>query len=65
MPATRDLGRDLLPGQSLAEVRPDIEAAAELEPDHISAYNLTFEEGTAFFADLKRGKYLKRAGYLA
>ncbi len=45
-----------VPGQSLEEVRSDIEAAAELEPDHISAYNLTFEEGTAFFADLKGGK---------
>jgi oxygen-independent coproporphyrinogen-3 oxidase len=45
-----------VPGQSLEDVRSDIEAAVELEPDHISAYNLTFEEGTAFFADLKRGE---------
>ena len=45
-----------IPGQTLDDVRYDIESAAALEPDHISAYNLTFEEGTAFTADLKRGK---------
>src|SRR5258708_18371368 len=33
-----------------------MEAVAALEPDHISAYNLTFEEGTAFFTDLQRGR---------
>ena len=27
-----------------------------LEPDHISAYNLTFEEGTPFFGEMKRGR---------
>jgi len=45
-----------VPGQTLASVMADIEQAAALEPDHISAYNLTFEEGTAFFTDLKRGR---------
>jgi len=45
-----------VPGQTVADVQFDIEAVAALEPDHVSAYNLTFEEGTAFFADLKRGK---------
>jgi oxygen-independent coproporphyrinogen-3 oxidase len=45
-----------IPGQTLDDVRDDIASAAALEPDHISAYNLTFEEGTAFSADLKRGK---------
>ncbi|MGH7916544.1 MAG: coproporphyrinogen-III oxidase family protein [Candidatus Binataceae bacterium] len=45
-----------MPGQSLAQIRFDIEQAAALAPDHISAYNLTFEEGTPFFADLKRGR---------
>ncbi|MGA3229139.1 MAG: radical SAM family heme chaperone HemW, partial [Candidatus Binatus sp.] len=45
-----------VPGQTVAEVLFDIESAAALEPDHISAYNLTFEEGTAFFTDLKRGR---------
>ncbi len=45
-----------VPGQTLADVRGDIESAVALEPDHISAYNLTFEEGTSFFTDLKRGR---------
>src|SRR6185437_11549722 len=45
-----------VPGQSLDDVRNDITEAVALEPDHISAYNLTFEEGTVFFAELKRGR---------
>jgi oxygen-independent coproporphyrinogen III oxidase len=45
-----------VPGQTLADVMHDIESAAALEPDHISSYNLTFEEGTAFFTDMKRGR---------
>jgi putative oxygen-independent coproporphyrinogen III oxidase len=45
-----------VPGQTVADVLFDIESVVALEPDHISAYNLTFEEGTAFFTDLKRGK---------
>jgi putative oxygen-independent coproporphyrinogen III oxidase len=45
-----------VPGQTLDDVRRDIEAAAALGPDHISAYNLTFEEGTAFFGEWKRGR---------
>ena len=45
-----------VPGQTVADVLFDIGAVCALEPDHISAYNLTFEEGTAFFTDLKRGR---------
>jgi len=45
-----------VPGQTVADVLFDIESAVALEADHISAYNLTFEEGTAFFTDLKRGR---------
>jgi putative oxygen-independent coproporphyrinogen III oxidase len=45
-----------VPGQTVAQVTRDIAEAAALEPDHISAYNLTFEEGTAFFTDMKRGR---------
>ncbi len=44
-----------VPGQNLAGVLDDIAQAAALEPDHISAYNLTFEEGTAFFTEMRRG----------
>jgi putative oxygen-independent coproporphyrinogen III oxidase len=50
-----------VPGQTLAGVMRDIGEAAALESDHISAYNLTFEEGTAFFADLKRGRIVALA----
>ena len=45
-----------VPGQTLESVLADLKQAAALGPDHISAYNLTFEEGTAFFTDLKRGR---------
>ena len=45
-----------VPGQTLDDVQFDLDAAAALEPDHISAYNLTFEEGTVFGAELKRGR---------
>src|SRR5581483_7234117 len=45
-----------VPGQTLADVRRDLMEAVALEPDHVSAYNLTFEPGTAFFADLQRGR---------
>ncbi len=45
-----------VPGQTVEDVAADIAAAAALGPDHISAYNLTFEEGTAFGAALKAGR---------
>ncbi|HUO05252.1 MAG TPA: radical SAM family heme chaperone HemW [Candidatus Binataceae bacterium] len=53
-----------VPGQTMADVLSDIESAAALEPDHISAYNLTFEEGTAFTADLRRGRITQLPGDL-
>src|SRR5262249_53852055 len=45
-----------VPGPSVEGVRADIAAATALGPDHISAYNLTFEEGTAFYTEMKRGR---------
>ena len=45
-----------VPGQTSDDVAIDLAEAAALGPDHISAYNLTFEEGTAFFTELKRGR---------
>lgn len=39
-----------LPGQSPAEWRHTLEAALELQPDHLSTYSLTMEEGTPFAA---------------
>jgi oxygen-independent coproporphyrinogen-3 oxidase len=37
-----------LPHQTLAEWESDLAQAIGLHPDHISAYNLTYEEGTPF-----------------
>lgn len=50
-----------VPGQCLQDVIADIDQAAALQPDHISAYNLTFEEGTAFFAEMRRGRIMPLA----
>ncbi len=38
-----------LPTQTLEEWRQTLERALELQPDHVSTYNLTYEEDTAFF----------------
>jgi oxygen-independent coproporphyrinogen-3 oxidase len=45
-----------VPGQTFEDLLRDLDEAAALKPDHISCYNLTFEEGTAFFAALRRGQ---------
>ncbi len=45
-----------VPGQSVADIMADLDATCALEPDHVSAYNLTFEEGTAFFTEMRRGR---------
>jgi putative oxygen-independent coproporphyrinogen III oxidase len=45
-----------IPGQTLEEWQADLRTAVTLAPDHISAYNLTFEEGTAFHAMRVRGQ---------
>ena len=45
-----------VPGQTLEDVATDLAAVVELEPDHVSAYNLTCEEGTVFYAELRRGR---------
>ncbi len=38
-----------LPGQSITEALEDIQTAIDLQPSHISHYQLTVEPGTAFF----------------
>ena len=38
-----------LPGQSLQQWQHTLECAIAQQPDHISTYNLTYEEDTAFF----------------
>jgi oxygen-independent coproporphyrinogen-3 oxidase len=45
-----------IPGQSKDDWRKTLEHAISLAPDHISAYNLTYEEDTAFFESLRRGE---------
>jgi oxygen-independent coproporphyrinogen-3 oxidase len=45
-----------IPGQSKDDWQSTLRHAAALEPDHISAYNLTYEEDTAFFESLRRGE---------
>ncbi len=46
------------PGQTLAELEADLEAALQFQPPHLSAYNLTFEEGTPFHHEHLAGKLL-------
>jgi oxygen-independent coproporphyrinogen-3 oxidase len=45
-----------IPGQSHADWQATLEQAIALAPDHISAYNLTYEEDTAFIESLRRGE---------
>ncbi len=43
-----------LPKQTLQSWKKNLELAAELNPDHISAYNLTYKDGTPLAARLHR-----------
>ena len=54
-----DVNLDLMfaiPGQTLAEWEADLATAVDLRPTHISAYNLTYEEGTPFGAWRRGGR---------
>ena len=44
------------PGESMADWRTSVEQAIALEPDHVSAYALIVEPGTAFARKVKRGE---------
>jgi putative oxygen-independent coproporphyrinogen III oxidase len=44
------------PGESLADWRTTLEAALACEPDHVSAYALIVEEGTALARQVRRGE---------
>ncbi|MCG8607044.1 radical SAM family heme chaperone HemW [bacterium] len=46
-----------LPGQTLIDWRLNLQAALELGSDHISTYNLTYEEGTPFYVKLRQGAF--------
>ncbi len=44
------------PGESLDDWRTSLEAALACEPDHVSAYALIVEEGTALARQIRRGE---------
>ncbi|HPU12245.1 MAG TPA: radical SAM family heme chaperone HemW [Aeromicrobium sp.] len=44
------------PGESVADWRTTVEAALAMEPDHVSAYALIVEDGTAFARKVRRGE---------
>ena len=46
-----------LPGSTIAEWEHDLNSAIALQPNHISAYNLTYEEGTPLYRALERGDF--------
>jgi len=45
-----------LPGQTLEMLKETVEKMVKLNPKHISAYSLKFEEGTAFYKKLESGE---------
>jgi len=54
-----DVSVDLIfgvPGQTVAGAAADVDATLALAPDHVSAYALTWEEGTPFHAWRARGR---------
>lgn len=46
-----------IPGQELETWRQTLEHSLSLKPDHISAYNLNYEEDTDFFRRLQKGEF--------
>ncbi len=59
----RNLGIDLIygiPGQSIHSWKQTLEKAVKLKPEHISTYELTIEQGTLLYENIKAGK-VKRA----
>ncbi len=45
-----------VPGQSMAELEADLDAIDRLDPEHVSLYALTFEEGTEFERRRRQGR---------
>lgn len=43
------------PEESMSDWRRDLESAMDLQPDHFSTYELTYEKGTQFWNRLQRG----------
>lgn len=46
-----------IPKQSLESWQDTLDTALSLEPNHISAYNLTYEEDTEYFEKFQQGSY--------
>lgn len=46
-----------LPGSTMESWQHDLESAISLKPDHLSAYNLMYEEGTPLYRALERGNF--------
>ena len=46
-----------LPHQSLEEWKEELQQALNFSPSHLSLYQLTIEEGTAFYHQFHRGKF--------
>jgi oxygen-independent coproporphyrinogen-3 oxidase len=46
-----------VPGQSLEDWKRSLRRTVELRPDHISSYNLTYEEDTEFFKRFQAGEF--------
>lgn len=51
-----------IPKQSLDDWKHSLETSISLQPDHISCYNLTYEEDTAYFEKFTKGDYLRDEG---
>ena len=51
-----------IPSQSASQWRESLLSTIELEPDHISAYCLTYEEDTEYFEMFTRGEYAPEEG---
>jgi len=47
-----------VPGQTLPMLEDDLSQALSYRPEHISLYNLTYEENTPFFAMKQKGRLL-------
>ena len=48
-----------VPGQSLDAWCGSLEKTIAMQPDHISCYNLTYEEDTAYFERFQKGEYTR------
>lgn len=46
-----------IPGQTEADWKESLETAISIDPNHISCYNLTYEEDTEFINKLQKGAY--------